>query len=99
MIRTLPAHGGTGKVGQAAAIKNKAEEKKIMDMAKEMEVQAKQQAAKAAAKAGGGPVVDSQLWTEKYAPTVIKDVIGNKTLVEKLQRWLHDWFVLAFCSY
>ena len=35
--------------------------------------------------------VDSRLWTEKYAPLNIRSVIGNKTLIEKLQRWLRNW--------
>lgn len=66
----------------------------MMELAKEMEAQAKQQANKQAKTVAGGPVVESQLWTDKYAPTNMKDVIGNKGLVEKLQRWLHDWFVM-----
>ena len=66
----------------------------MMELLKEMEAQAKQQASKQQAKTvAGGPVVESQLWTEKYAPTTMKDIIGNKSLVEKLQRWLRDWFV------
>jgi replication factor C subunit 1 len=92
LIRTLPAHGGTGKVGQQAAAKKEAEEKKIMEIAKEMEAQAKQNEKVQAAT--GQALVDSQLWTEKYMPTSIKDICGNKSLVEKLQRWLHDWFVI-----
>jgi hypothetical protein len=79
-----------------AAAKKEAEDKKMMELAKEMEVQAKQQAIKQQAKAvAGGAVVESQLWTERYAPTTMKDIIGNKGLVEKLQRWLRDWFVGA----
>lgn len=71
----------------------------MMELAKEMEAQAKQQASKQQAKAvTGGAVVESQLWTERYAPTTMKDIIGNKGLVEKLQRWLRDWFVVA-CSF
>jgi replication factor C subunit 1 len=66
-----------------------------MELAKEMETQAKQRAKKVTA-VTGGPVVENQLWTEKYAPTMMKDIIGNKGLVEKLQRWLRDWFVNVF---
>lgn len=88
LIRTLPAHGGSGKVGQQAAAKKEAEKKKMVDLAKEMEKQAKEQA-----KVAGAPAVESQLWTERYAPTTMKDIIGNKSLVEKLQRWLRDWYV------
>lgn len=92
LIRNLPAHGGTGKAGQVAAAKKEAEEKKIVEMAKEMDAQAKERA-KSSTK-GPSVAVETQLWTEKYAPTSIKDIIGNKSLVEKLQRWLHDWYVL-----
>lgn len=31
---------------------------------------------------------DSQLWTVKYAPHSISQICGNKTQVERLQRWL-----------
>lgn len=65
-----------------------------MELAKEMETQAKEQMKAKAAH--GGPIVDSQLWTEKYAPTSIKDICGNKGLVEKLQRWLRDWYFLRW---
>jgi replication factor C subunit 1 len=61
-------------------------------MAKEMEAQVKQQQAKTKAINGGGTAIESQLWTEKYAPVQIKEVIGNKGLIEKLQRWLRDWY-------
>ena len=102
LIRTLPAHGGTGKVGAAAAAKKEAEEKKMKELASEMDKlekeKMKQQKMGEQAKGGGGSGVaaagtagESQLWTEKYAPTAIKDIIGNKGLVEKLQRWLRDW--------
>lgn len=38
-----------------------------------------------------GPTVDSRLWTDKYAPTAISMVCGNKGQVEKLQNWLRKW--------
>ena len=34
------------------------------------------------------PMVDSRLWTTKYAPTSLNQICGNKATVEKLQRWL-----------
>ncbi|CAN4084390.1 unnamed protein product [Withania somnifera] len=30
-------------------------------------------------------------WTEKYRPKTIADIIGNKSLVEQIQRWLQSW--------
>jgi replication factor C subunit 1 len=38
-----------------------------------------------------GPTIDSRLWTDKYAPTTISMVCGNKGQVEKLQNWLRKW--------
>lgn len=32
--------------------------------------------------------VDSRLWTVRYAPQSVNQICGNKTQVEKLQRWL-----------
>ncbi len=37
------------------------------------------------------PTVDSRLWTDKYAPSAISMVCGNKGQVEKLQNWLRKW--------
>jgi replication factor C subunit 1 len=35
----------------------------------------------------------NQLWTTRYAPQSLKEICGNKGQVEKLQQWLHDWWV------
>ncbi|TVY89975.1 Replication factor C subunit [Lachnellula willkommii] len=33
----------------------------------------------------------SQLWTTKYAPTSANQICGNKSQVEKIQKWLKGW--------
>ncbi|CEP16995.1 hypothetical protein [Parasitella parasitica] len=33
----------------------------------------------------------TQLWTEKYKPTDIKDILGNKELVRRICLWLENW--------
>lgn len=38
-----------------------------------------------------GKPVESRLWTDKYAPSTISTVCGNKGQVEKLQNWLRKW--------
>ncbi|XP_009626890.1 replication factor C subunit 1 isoform X2 [Nicotiana tabacum] len=39
-----------------------------------------------------GQAKESSLpWTEKYRPKAIVDIIGNKSLVEQIQRWLESW--------
>ena len=32
-----------------------------------------------------------ELWTTKYQPRKISDIIGNKTNIDKLIKWLDDW--------
>ncbi|XP_033123764.1 ATPase family AAA domain-containing protein 5-like [Anneissia japonica] len=38
---------------------------------------------------------DAQLWTEKYQPTSILELIGNQGNMKKLQSWLTEWKKLA----
>jgi replication factor C subunit 1 len=33
----------------------------------------------------------SQLWTSKYAPTMMSQICGNRGQVEKIQNWLKGW--------
>lgn len=45
----------------------------------------------------GQPIIsdDGRLWTEKYAPKTLKDVIGNAQAVEKLVNWVKDWEIVV----
>ncbi|CBQ73832.1 related to replication factor C protein [Sporisorium reilianum SRZ2] len=79
LIRTR----GAGELDEKAKQKIKAEEEKIKEVAKSM-----------------GPPKDASinpadlsnmLWTTKYAPTQMKDLVGNKAAVEKLAGWLKAW--------
>lgn len=38
------------------------------------------------------------LWTEKYRPTTIKEIVGNKELVRKISAWLEMWYVTFYIS-
>ncbi|KAL2197161.1 replication factor RFC1 C terminal domain-containing protein [Corynascus similis CBS 632.67] len=102
LIRTMPAHGGTGKGAEKAKQKQEAEEKKIREEAARMEkeeqarkVEAEAAAKKAAAARGTTASVSapalSQLWTTKYAPTQLSQICGNKANVERIQSWLKKW--------
>ncbi|CCG83102.1 Replication factor C subunit 1 [Taphrina deformans PYCC 5710] len=100
MIAIMPAQGGDSAAAQKAVEKRVAEEKKALDMAKEFEkTEAKQKKENAAktkeAQASGAQIkvisATDQLWTTKYAPSTMKDVIGNKANVERLARFLDDW--------
>ncbi|ERF69818.1 hypothetical protein EPUS_08019 [Endocarpon pusillum Z07020] len=107
LIRRLPPNGGDSKAAEKHAEKKEKEEKAIREAAAEMERTDREAAkAKAAMKVGQdghrvpssassqqrkAPAADSRLWTDKYAPTAVSMVCGNKGQVEKLQNWLRKW--------
>ncbi|WWC66667.1 uncharacterized protein I206_100571 [Kwoniella pini CBS 10737] len=78
-----------------------AEEKKVQQQALEMEKREKEEEKdrkrKEKALEGTGIATkkvapaSSQLWTTRYAPTNLKEICGNKTVVERLGTWLKDW--------
>ncbi|CAO3693827.1 unnamed protein product [Umbelopsis ramanniana] len=37
------------------------------------------------------PEQSSLLWTEKYKPQKIEEILGNKELVKRISAWLKDW--------
>ena len=105
LIRKMPANGGDGKAAEQHEVKKRQEEQKIKAMAAEMDQHEKERlkakatdsasrstapSSKPAAEAKK-PKVDDRLWTEKYAPTSMNMVCGNKGVVEKLQSWLRNW--------
>ncbi|CAA18875.1 DNA replication factor C complex subunit Rfc1 [Schizosaccharomyces pombe] len=79
LITHLPASGGTGAAAQAAQQKKEQEEKKILETVARMDDSNKKESQ------------PSQIWTSKYAPTSLKDICGNKGVVQKLQKWLQDY--------
>ncbi|WWD09050.1 hypothetical protein V865_007170 [Kwoniella europaea PYCC6329] len=78
-----------------------AEEKKIQQQALEMEKREKEEEKdrkrKERALEGTGIAAkkttpaSAQLWTTKYAPQNLREICGNKTVVERLGTWLKDW--------
>lgn len=85
LIRTLPANGGDHAGAKANEAKKAEQEKKIREMAKNMDKETKSKGKEAAQKEA------DQLWTVKYAPTQIAQICGNKGQVQKLQLWLRNW--------
>ncbi|KAF1852058.1 DNA replication factor C, large subunit [Cucurbitaria berberidis CBS 394.84] len=104
---TAAGNKGDTKAQAAYREKQQKEEDKIRQQAAEMEKEENQRlkelkavTAAAGSKSastfkattqGAGPVVDSRLWTTKYAPTSLNQICGNKTTVEKIQRWLQRY--------
>ncbi|KAJ1022438.1 hypothetical protein NDA16_003427 [Ustilago loliicola] len=79
LIRTR----GAGELDEKTKAKIKAEEKKIEEVAKSM----------GPPKGADVDPADfgNMLWTTKYAPKQMKDLVGNKAAVEKLAGWLRAW--------
>ncbi|EEB05839.1 DNA replication factor C complex subunit Rfc1 [Schizosaccharomyces japonicus yFS275] len=90
LISHLPENGGSGAAAQAVQAKREQERVKLEQTAQEFARADAAHAAKISATGENG-AVDSRLWTDKYAPTSLKDICGNKGLVQKLQSWLHSW--------
>lgn len=103
LIEKLTEAGNKGDSKAQAAYKEqqRKEEEKIRKQAAELEQEemihmkdmkvanaasGRQTATNAAATAE--PIIDSRLWTTKYAPTTLSQICGNKIVVEKIQRWL-----------
>lgn len=101
LIRLLPANGGDSTAAEKFAEKQRAESKKIQDMAEQMEREEKSVSDANVTKSSSGTFtksgtasstpIDSRLWTVKYAPTTTSQICGNKGQVEKLQAWLRAW--------
>ncbi|QSL65587.1 hypothetical protein MERGE_002900 [Pneumocystis wakefieldiae] len=75
LIKNMPASGGDTKAAQLAKKKREEQVLEAEKMAKSL-VQETQEIQK---------VQSCQLWTTKYAPRTLKEICGNKTLVEKDQ--------------
>lgn len=82
------------KVKEKAEQEMKAEAEAMRRREKEDDALRKRKAA-VMAKAGGAvktaPLSTSQLWTTKYAPQNMKEICGNKGLVDKIGTWLEGW--------
>ncbi|KAI1825382.1 DNA replication factor C, large subunit [Xylaria intraflava] len=103
LIRRLPAGGGSGKGAEKVRQKRKEEEEMIKKQAAEMEEEekrkrAEEEKARKAALARGvanatpaAQLPSAQLWTVKYAPTQASHICGNKSAVQKIQKWLQGW--------
>jgi replication factor C subunit 1 len=102
LIKRLPANGGDGAAAAKYAEKLAKEEQDARKAAEEMDVQERKRVAAEAKsrtqtsqtpskQSGDKPAalaVDSRLWTVRYAPQSLSQICGNKSQIEKLQRWL-----------
>ncbi|WWC99326.1 hypothetical protein V866_006227 [Kwoniella sp. B9012] len=90
-----------GQLDEKQLKARQAEEKKIQQQALEMEKREKEEEKdrkrKERALEGTGIAAkkttpaSAQLWTTKYAPQNLREICGNKTVVERLGIWLKDW--------
>lgn len=101
LISKMPSDGGSGETAVREMNRKKELERKVEE---EIELEAKKEKEKETAgkTPGSGSstfsvekkVVDkaTQLWTDKYSPTDIKQICGNKGNVASLYTWLETWF-------
>ena len=45
------------------------------------------------------PQKTSMLWTDKYRPKDLQDIIGNKGHVDRILHWLLSWYLFFFFSF
>ncbi len=38
---------------------------------------------------------DTTLWTTKYAPEHVDQIIGNQSALKEIINWLNDWYLYA----
>jgi replication factor C subunit 1 len=104
LIKALPAHGGSGAAAQVAMEKVQKEQSNALKQAKLMEEQEKAEKKALEKKQQKAAAVgdaqrptpkptssDNKLWTVKYAPTSLEQIVGNKGQVEKLANWLRNF--------
>jgi replication factor C subunit 1 len=99
LIGTRVGPSGPGGQGdEKMRKKQEKDEEAIRKTAEEMEKREREarREEKKRAKEGGLAVkktvdISSKLWTDRYAPSGLKEMCGNKTSVEKLLLWLQEW--------
>lgn len=105
LLRDMPTAGGSGELAQKAMQKKIEMEQKIEEEAQKMqeefeEKQKKLQKTNVMAALNNdsktklsspSEFVESDLWTTKYAPTDLTQIIGNPGAVKKLSNWLASW--------
>lgn len=85
LLRDMPAGGGSGEAAQKALEKQEIEKEKVDLAVQEMVDDIKK-------RYKDNPSLEShELWTDKFAPTELSQLCGNKGPIQKLSDWLADW--------
>lgn len=98
LINSMPAEGGGLKQAELARQKREEEERRIVEEAEREEREEKKAAQQAQHTKSAGaqpskPVSNNdKLWTQKYAPSSISQLCGNKGKIQQLRAWLENWF-------
>lgn len=77
LLAKMPAGGGSGDAARKAHEKQALELQRAEKKAKEFTSLKTE--------------TPNQLWTDKYAPHSLSDMVGNQTVVKRLQTWLTNW--------
>ncbi|KAK0551426.1 DNA replication factor C complex subunit Rfc1 [Tilletia horrida] len=85
-LLNLIATRGAAPLTSEQKQKIKEEEAKVKEAAKKLDTEV-------------AKVDPNSLWTVKYAPRSLKDIVANKGNVEKLQTWLQNWSASVRCGF
>lgn len=77
LLDEMPAGGGSGEAAKKAHEKQAQEQQRALKKAKEL--------------TSHQADTSNQLWTDKYAPRSLSDIVGNQTVVNRLKNWLSNW--------
>lgn len=98
----LIAKRGAGEIDEKTMKKMEDEKKKVIETAKEFDqpvASGSGQPDLVGAKALAAASDPGALWTVKYAPRQLKDLVGNRGNVEKLREWLKAWPASLECNF
>lgn len=85
LLRDMPSGGGSGEAAAKALQKQEEEKEKVKYATQELTEETQK-------KYENQPELSGhELWTNKYAPTELDQIIGNTGPVKKLANWLADW--------
>jgi len=94
LLQAMPAEGGDSHAADLARAKRAKEHEQIEKETKRIKLEASapaksKQDTRSDAKDSSNA---SELWTTKYAPKSMNDMVGNTGSIRKLANWLENWY-------
>ncbi|KAF8318220.1 DNA replication factor C, large subunit [Clavulina sp. PMI_390] len=90
-LKTLDEDGFLNLIATRKGVLDKKQLEKLAKEEKKLKAEAAELGKRDKEAQSNGIDPSTQLWTTRYAPQNLKDIVGNKSNAEKIQAWLHDW--------